>query len=260
MENTSLKPPPLLKRVLRPVYHALNHRCPWLIVLAARLVEPYFDRRLSSVVIENVRVPLHKSISPYLKCAIFFGGYEKQELAAINACIEPTDTVLELGTGIGLTSALCALKIGGDRVYTFEANPELRQIIEETYALNAVQPRLTIGIAGERSGETQFYIDKDFWNSSIIPIAGARMVSVPVFSFENELQKIGPSMLIIDIEGGEYELLMSTELKGVRKLIIEIHDNVLGEGKTKELVSCIEKQGFKVSHEHSSSGTFLYTR
>jgi len=42
------------------------------------------------------------------------------------------------------------------------------------------------------------------------------------------VQKINPTFLIIDIEGGEDELLKYADFHNVRKLIIELHER--GEG------------------------------
>src|SRR5690606_23487373 len=98
--------------------------------------------------------------------------------------LQAGDIVLELGTGLGFISSLCAKRIGGDNVHSFEANPALRRAILKNYRLNALSPRLEIALLGEKSGAITFYVMKNFWSSSAIRRhPGARPIQVPMKCF-----------------------------------------------------------------------------
>jgi FkbM family methyltransferase len=94
--------------------------------------------------------------------------YEYWELQILKSSLKPTDTVMEIGTGLGLLSAYCAKRIGSDRVFTYEGNPEQEQHIRRTYALNQVCPILDICLVGREVGEQKFYVSNDFWDASTV--------------------------------------------------------------------------------------------
>jgi hypothetical protein len=65
---------------------------------------------------------------------------------------------------------------------------------------------------------------KNFWSSSTIKShAKAKAIEVPVKRFNDELERLQPSFLIIDIEGGEQDFIRYARLDGVNKVCIELH-------------------------------------
>ena len=62
-------------------------------------------------------------ISKQVKEAIIKKTYEKPEYDSIKNNLKETDIVLEVGTGIGYISLQCALIVGEENVYTYEASP-----------------------------------------------------------------------------------------------------------------------------------------
>jgi FkbM family methyltransferase len=133
--------------------------------------------------------------------------------------------VVELGAGLGIISTLCAKKVGGDKVFAYEANPQMIPLIRDTYRLNGVQSiYLKNCILGEKDGEATFYLHEDFWRSSTVPFAPADSVRVPVVNASEELDAIKPSFLICDIEGGEFDLFKTLSYPmSLTKILIEVH-------------------------------------
>lgn len=173
------------------------------------------------------------------------GAYERPERRIIDYALEKGDRVLELGTGIGYLSALCARKIGSDRVFTYEANPLLRARIAETYSLNGVSPHVEFCMLGERAGETSFYVTPEFWSSTTVYRRGkARRISVPVKEVNEVLAKHSPNFLIIDIEGGEADLVRYMRLDGINKVCIELHPYVIGITAEQRVRDFFIRQGF----------------
>lgn len=191
---------------------------------------------------------------------IHSGEYERPEIKMIEATIENDDIVMELGSGLGLVSTFCAKKIGSERVFTFEANPALSSLIKETYDLNEVSPNFENCLVADHNGTQTFYISKAFWGSSIIPSPSAAPIQIATRSFNDELKRIKPTFLIVDIEGGEWELSHYMQLEGVRKIVIETHPWKIGEDKNLLVEKAFENAGFKKISDLSTDHHFFYQR
>ncbi len=159
----------------------------------------------------------------------------------------------------------CAKKIGSERVFTFEANPALSSLIKETYDLNEVSSNEVSSnfencLVADHNGAQTFYISKAFWGSSIIPSPSAAPIQITTRSFNDELKRIKPTFLIVDIEGGEWELSHYMQLEGVRKIVIETHPWKIGEDKNLLVEKAFENAGFKKISDLSTDHHFFYQR
>ena len=158
---------------------------------------------------------------------MFRDRYEIQELELALAFLKSNDTVLELGSGIGfLTNELARLAHKGF-VHSFEANPKMQIIANDTLRLNRTKnAKIYSGVLGETKGETAFYVHDDFELSSLIRGSSSNSIEVSVTPIGEILRTINPSVIVVDIEGGEYELLQSPIIlltESVRVFIIEFH-------------------------------------
>ena len=183
---------------------------------------------------------------------MFDGGYEAAELRTITANLESKDVVLEAGSGIGLISAYCASRIGGDRVYTYEANSEMEPLIRDVYLRNGVSPNIEFSALGLQEGMTSFFLHKNFWSSSTRTSANSRYITVPVRNINAEISRIQPNFLIMDIEGGEAELLREMDLSTIEKISIELHTRILGEETVEELRQILIDNGFHINENYST--------
>lgn len=211
--------------------------------------------------IHGVRLSRSWRYTPPILTALASGEYEAPEARIVGSALEPADRVLELGTGLGLLSTLCARTIGSDRVDSFEANPALRPVILKNYSLNGVSPRLHTTLLSDRDGEIRFYVMKDFWSSSTVRRhPRAHEIVVPTRSFNDELDRIRPTFLIIDIEGGELDWIRHARVDGVSKVCIELHPHVIGEAGAKCVESFFEANGFVADAVLSTPRQKFYTR
>jgi hypothetical protein len=175
-----------------------------------------------------------------LAIEILAGRYELQERDLLSRCLADGDVVLELGTGIGLMATLCARRLGSDRVFTFEANPEMIAVAE---------------------GAVTFFVEEHFWSSSTIKrTATARTISVPVRPLAEAIREIRPTILIVDIEGGEATLFDGVALDGVQKIMIELHPHVIGAAQTERIRGLLRGAGFAAVHERSRGTNVLFER
>jgi FkbM family methyltransferase len=210
--------------------------------------------------IAGVKLKIPQLASQVIREAIYQGGYESTELEVVKARLSSNDVIMEIGTGLGLLSAYCAKTIGSDRVFTFEANPSLEQPIRDNYALNQVAPNLEICLVGEQSGWGTFYVGDNFWSSSIFnKPQGAKPIRVPTVGFNEKLRAINPSFLLVDIEGGELQLVEYADFHNVRKLLIEIHSWVLSPEQIQAVKDRISSQGFQLV-EAAGQDEFYFER
>ncbi|AFY42240.1 FkbM family methyltransferase [Nostoc sp. PCC 7107] len=223
------------------IEYRLNRLAGRIMLKARKVTKP------KSVNILGIQLPIPPNISRGPLEALYAGYYEASELKIMKTTLDIHDRVMELGTGLGLLASYCARKLGSEKVFTYEANPALESLIRQTFALNNVNPHLNICLLGETSGEQNFYVGKSFWSSSIIQRkSDDQVIKVPVIPFNQEIQRIDPTFLIIDIEGGEYELFQYANLHNVKKICIEIHSAIMGVEKTEFVQQKLAAQGFRL--------------
>jgi FkbM family methyltransferase len=208
---------------------------------------------------DGIRLRLDAALDDAAIDAILTGRHTHEERRVILGALAPDDVVLELGGGIGMVAIACARVIGSARVFSIEANAGLRPQIEANYRLNGVAPTIEFGMVGPRAGMRTFYVAANFKVSSSVSVRGAsRATRVQMKSLAETLDRIRPTFLIVDIEGGEYDLLVDTALPGVRKVFLETHPHLIGIRRTNAVRRALRRQGFA---EHSTDGRhFLYRR
>jgi FkbM family methyltransferase len=219
------------------------------------------DRAAGPFELAGLTIPGGPHLSGEILDQLADGGYERAELAALRAKLRPDDVVMELGAGIGVLSAYCARVVGSSSVFTFEANPALEAPIRALYRDNGVSPTLEICMLGDRHGEERLYVHDAFWTSSTAASrASASTVTVPVRPFEEARRSVSPTLLIVDIEGGELDLLPALRLDGVRTVVLELHPDVTGEDGCAAVLDAVEAWGFAFDAAASSDDVYVLDR
>jgi FkbM family methyltransferase len=212
------------------------------------LMEPIVD-----VEIEEVRIRADQRISKWVRQALRHGDYESMEIQLLREKLTENDVVMEVGAGIGFISTYCAKQIGSERIFTYEANPQMEQHIRDVYRINGAAPTLEICLIGEKDGEQTFYIDENFVASSAVQNnRNAKSIMVPVRSFNREVERLNPTLLILDIEGYEYEFCQYATFGGIQKILIELHERILGRDKSEAVKAHLTGAGFTLTEEISS--------
>jgi FkbM family methyltransferase len=193
-------------------------------------------------------------LAPEMRRAIYAERYERGEARCLLKHLRAGDVVIEAGAGIGFLSALCALRIGSERVFSYEANPRLRQRIAGTHQLNGVGPEVTFALLGDAAGEREFFVADRLWSSSTLdPSEGGDRIVVPTLDLNREISRRGATLLLLDVEGGESDLLPAIRWQGVRKLVIELHPHLIGAQRCRELVELLAAAGFREDRRVSST-------
>lgn len=213
---------------------------------------------INRTIIDGISINLtDKQISKEIRRHIAKGTYEIEERSLLLQHLLPTDHVLELGAGMGLVTAICARHAAV--TLSIEANPDLIDLVESNLRLNGLKATLIQGIAGTHDGIADFHISPQFWSSSTIDRGNSRKISIPSIDVNRVIEENRINVLVLDIEGGEDELLRHTDLAGIDKICVEIHPGVLGKKTASDLVAYLISQGYALDFNKFDQ-VFFFTR
>jgi FkbM family methyltransferase len=216
----------------------------------------------------DLRLELPPILGPRLAYLIAIGDYELTDLELIQAHVRAGDQVMELGGGAGVTAALAA-KISGAPVVVAEADarlfPMIRANVEGNGGIVRFEHGVVIAGGGHGDGSIDFYLDDDPWISSTEPAAGGRTdapprrrVSAPVLGLDELLAQHAPTVLMIDIEGGERELLRAPMARPPRLVLVEIHTPHFGERAGVETIQALTDRGYRLIDQRG--WTYAFSR
>lgn len=178
--------------------------------------------------------------------------YEGQEIAGALHVVREGDNVLELGAGIGIVGAVVSKNCKPARVISFEANPSLIPHIRTLYKLNGIEKRHEVRnevlvSALERPKTMAFHVHNSFLGSSLSgDAARAReTVDIATADFEAVRVELKPDVILMDIEGGELDILNHASLEGVRAIVIEFHPKAYDVSGMRRCKRILRDAGFE---------------
>lgn len=204
-------------------------------------------------------------LSEKLYLAIGSGYYEQDEARQLPYLLQEGERVLELGTGLGLISALCASSNMVERILTIEANPHLIAYIKKVYDINRlshkIELRHAVALPAPNANSIKFYRRADFWASSLdaLPWGYEEVIDVPTIDLNKLIAEFRPSLMIVDIEGGERFLFDGIKLGTTQKIMMEVHQNVIGRRGMKAVFDALSTRGFHYDQWHSSHNVVTFS-
>ena len=99
---------------------------------------------------------------------------------------------------------------------------------------------------GGAPAEVDFHLNEELPRSSLTPRAGdVQTVAVPTVDIAPLLRARGVSVLNVDVEGSERDLLTGVpDFAGVRILLLTVHEQVVGYERTNTLLERLFDAGF----------------
>jgi len=190
------------------------------------------------VIQRGVRLCLdHPAISPWMHQRMFRGDYEEIEADMLAASIQPGERILEVGGGLGFMAAFACLQAPDVRAVVYEANPGLVQVAEHTKRLNGADFDFRSAMLGASAGTTEFHVHAAFWASSASHESeDSTTIDVPVHDVNKVLAEQDFTMLVMDIEGGEIDLIPEMQLDTITRVVIETHPAVTGAKSVAKLL------------------------
>jgi len=195
-------------------------------------------------------------IWPYVEKLIALDRYERPERDLLvymhsRGWIGRGDRVIEAGGGLGIMTMHIADIVGDQSVVVFEPNPRTASALNRNLALNGHSIRLETAalVPGER-GEVSFADTVDGGSFATAGIAGetttSQVINVPAEPISGVIARLDPTVLVLDVEGAEFELLRSVEDWGrVRAIHLELHPEAFAAGQLDALFAHMQRVGFR---------------
>lgn len=205
-------------------------------------------------------LPVDRHFSARMAYYFAAGDYEQADMQLIDECIETGDRVMECGAGAGVTGSLAA-KRSGNAVVLVEPNSHMYARIKTTFAANHQQLILVEGAVVPDSTTADHIelgvYDEYWWSSALAPAQADRQCRVRALRFSALLAEYQPTVLLLDIEGGEIGLFPAELPDCLRLIMVEIHTPEIGERATVEVVNRILAQGFRLSRLLAQTWLFV---
>jgi FkbM family methyltransferase len=243
----------LVEHVVSPAarkfaFHA--RKLPWTLGLRTR-----FHTRVGKLSVPKAVV------SPAIFYHLVTGDYEAPELTLLDEYLSPDDRVIELGAGIGFLANRYGRRCPHQPHVTVEASPRMADLIrlntshlgniEVINAVAARRPADPSRVNGSRR-TVDFHEYTDYWASSTFPVhltnphrRLVRTLQVNIVDLDDLIRTRRATMLVCDIEGGEYELVKTFDLD-VPKILMELHWRDLGMTRAMTVLRTLQERGYEL--------------
>jgi FkbM family methyltransferase len=216
------------------------------------------DTKILSLHSVKVRTGI-EDVPKSVRSALFKGTYEKFECDLVKQHVTAGAKILEIGTGIGLVSLVATRLSGQGNVLSYEANPKMEATIRANYLLNGFEPNLRMKALTADGRELTFFQDQNILSSSLHERdIKSTTITVPSVAINDVLKETAPSVILMDVEGAEVELLEIADLSNVKVMIIEMHPHIVGHDVIDGLLESLNAQGFTPAEQQHK--TYLFTR
>jgi FkbM family methyltransferase len=146
--------------------------------------------------------------------------------------------------------------VGAEQVSTFDANPDIVADARANFERNGLSGiHADVALLQNRRrytpGQRQpFYIAEAFWASRLHADPNGpgivKTVEIPVLCLEDEIARSRANAMVIDIEGGEADLLTQADLSPIRLIIMETHYANVGERAIDAMIGSLIGGGFSI--------------
>ena len=178
----------------------------------------------------------------------------------------PQDVCLDIGLNIGVFSVIASEKC--KFVYSFEPEPENFELASKNVSLNNRENVKLYNVAVIGNNDKKRYLSinkkKNKGCHSLIPKRGRGSQTVDCKEINKIIKETNPSVMKVDTEGAEFEILMAIEpanIKKFREIIFEFHHAHLNDIDTREkyraLISFLKRFFKKVHYREETKGAWV---
>ncbi len=194
-----------------------------------------------------------------IRMGLFDDKYERTEVLLAQVTLHSRDRVLDIGAGIGLVGLVATGICGEGNVLSCEANPYLEPIIRKNYQLNKWEPNLVMCAVTSDGRDLTFFRQQEDWVASSAFVRGRMGDEIIVQSvmINDLIDRHRPTAIIMDVEGGEVELLPVADLEGVRVVIVEMHPGIVGKELIEQAVEGMKEKGWRIARKRVDTVAFV---
>lgn|GEM_PF-1120876 len=225
--------------------------------LTARLRRAFRVRRISfdGFTLVGYRHGVPKSMTH----ALLAGDYENPERHAIKGVARPGDRVVDIGACMGVVSLTAARIVGAEAVVAFEPNPAAAIVAAENFALNNLPVKIEHAAVGVAAGWATLTVGSSSWLGAAIGGGHATTIEVPVCAIGDVIAQYRPTILVLDAEGMEVDILPACPMGGLRAVVAEFHLSSLGPDSIEGLRRHLRAEGFQRDAQLSEAGDLVCT-
>ena len=186
-----------------------------------------------------------------MQLILMSGHYEAPELKILPNLLTSEDEVLEIGAAMGVLGLFCRKNIKVKNLASVEPNPKTLTYLRRNYELNGLTPNVIEAALCDKDGPVTFYFNDYFWADSLIlhdKAGPSKPMQVEGLSFATIAKRAGFEFntLIIDVEGAEQYLPCSAIPAHVKKVLIEIHPDMIGNRPAFGVLEALILAGFRI--------------
>ena len=222
-----------------------------------------------TILYQGLEVSLTRSgMNPELVLAMKSEAYEYPEIRGLKRALCSGDRVLELGSGLGIITALAGRAVAPEgKVLSFEANlamiSDTKKFLAD-HGISNVELRHSVLVPKAKKDEKRdFHLTRSFASNSLLPSDKTvhEVISVPAVQLNDIMAEFKPTVLVCDIEGGELELIPALDASGLRAVVMELHPDRLSVAQLAEIDAALAAHGLIPNHSPALGGTvILYER
>ena len=179
--------------------------------------------------------------------------------------LQPSDVVLDFGLNIGMFT-IQTFKRGVKEVHSFEPDLENFNLATDNCKLNNLDTSIQLNnaaVVGNHDATRNFSINtkKNKGAHSLVAKRGRDTITVNAENINDIMKRVNPTVIKMDIEGGEYEVLPAIkDWSNIRELIMEYHHAHLLDSdlrKFHEIVSLLQGHFSTVEYRKEPKGAWV---
>lgn len=267
-------------KLLFPIYKILSYVKNYNLIK----LERYYEKVFSNAVEGNIVVKLTNISGEYeidvrshiLKRILLTKEYEPRIVDLILKNVNKNKDAINIGANVGLFSNLIANKININRkILAIEPTPNAFKMLENNISRNKNEDKVIAfnGIASDKEGEYQINIVQGMEEYSSIgrlvhsAVENNKFIKLEVKgdTIDNLVKKykIEPSLIVIDVEGAEFNVLKGARetLKKFHPIIIsELNDKLLAQqdSNSKQIINFLLELNYKIVDSESNNLDFPF--
>jgi len=179
--------------------------------------------------------------------------------------LQPSDVVLDFGLNIGMFT-IQTFKRGVKEVHSFEPDLENFNLATDNCKLNNLDTSVQLNnaaVVGNHDKTRNFSINtkRNKGAHSLVAKRGRDTITVNAENINDIMKRVNPTVIKMDIEGGEYEVLPAIkDWSNIRELIMEYHHAHLLDSdlrKFHEIVSLLQGHFSTVEYRKEPKGAWV---
>ena len=195
------------------------------------------------------------------------GLYQQAKAVQLASKVEPNDSFLDIGAGMGFTTLLTASMVGESNVVAVEADPRAAALARANFALNnrsieLLDAALAAPAAAVEGDTVAFYPNAVFGASACSPRAGGtEAIRVPRVDLATLLAEREVTAVNLEAAGHECDIVTGVDdFRAVRVLLITIHEQASGYERTVALMRHLFAHRFALDFGDSRGREVVFVR